>query len=586
MKSRRKELFPKVTDAQWNDWKWQVKNRIETLEDLKKYIKLTKNEEAGIKKTLETLRMAITPYYLSLIDPKDPNDPVRKQAIPTVAETHVSDADLRDPLHEDVDSPTPGLTHRYPDRVLMLITDQCSMYCRHCTRRRFAGQHDCASPKDRIEKAIEYIEKTPQVRDVLLSGGDALLVSDAKLEYIIKRLRAIKHVEVIRIGSRVPVVCPQRITPELVNMLKKYHPVWLNTHFNHPNEITEESAAACARLADAGIPLGNQSVLLRGVNDSVSTMKALVCGLVKIRVRPYYIYQCDLSMGLEHFRTPVSKGIEIIEGLRGHVSGFAVPTFVVDAPGGGGKIPVMPQYLISLGGGKAILRNFEGVITTYTEPTDYDNSASLAIDRKNLKTEGVSQLLSLPHQAISLEPMGLERYKKAEKWHSQKEEKPAKRGRKASAKAPEAEAAGTNPNKAGRPEALLEGQNAQPKRRGRKPKALLEAEMEAAGPKRRGRKTQKTDKEEANKKRNKVKVEAAAEPKRRGRKPSADKKKAVPSEPKRRGRKKKIIPPGILAALPHRKKKNAANPAIAPAALPEQDSKPAKSPETQESTTL
>ena len=586
MKSRRKELFPKVTDAQWNDWKWQVKNRIETLEDLKKYIKLTKNEEAGIKKTLETLRMAITPYYLSLIDPKDPNDPVRKQAIPTAAETHVSDADLLDPLHEDVDSPTPGLTHRYPDRVLMLITDQCSMYCRHCTRRRFAGQHDCASPKDRIEKAIEYIEKTLQVRDVLLSGGDALLVSDAKLEYIIKRLRAIKHVEVIRIGSRVPVVCPQRITPELVNMLKKYHPVWLNTHFNHPNEITEESTAACARLADAGIPLGNQSVLLRGVNDSVSTMKDLVCGLVKIRVRPYYIYQCDLSMGLEHFRTPVSKGIEIIEGLRGHVSGFAVPTFVVDAPGGGGKIPVMPQYLISLGGGKAILRNFEGVITTYTEPTDYDNSASLAIDRKNLKTEGVSQLLSLPHQAISLEPMGLERYKKAEKWHSQKEEKPAKRGRKASAKAPEAEAAGTNPNKAGRPEALLEGQNAQPKRRGRKPKALLEAEMEAAGTKRRGRKAKKTDKEEANKKRNKVKVEAAAEPKRRGRKPSADKKKAVPSEPKRRGRKKKIIPPGILAALPHRKKKNAANPAIAPAALPEQDSKPAKSPETQESTTL
>ena len=498
----------------------------------------------------------------------------------------MSDADLLDPLHEDVDSPTPGLTHRYPDRVLMLITDQCSMYCRHCTRRRFAGQHDCASPKDRIEKAIEYIEKTPQVRDVLLSGGDALLVSDAKLEYIIKRLRAIKHVEVIRIGSRVPVVCPQRITPELVNMLKKYHPVWLNTHFNHPNEITEESTAACARLADAGIPLGNQSVLLRGVNDSVSTMKALVCGLVKIRVRPYYIYQCDLSMGLEHFRTPVSKGIEIIEGLRGHVSGFAVPTFVVDAPGGGGKIPVMPQYLISLGGGKAILRNFEGVITTYTEPTDYDNSASLAIDRKNLKTEGVSQLLSLPHQAISLEPMGLERYKKAEKWHSQKEEKPAKRGRKASAKAPEAEAAGTNPNKAGRPEALLEGQNAQPKRRGRKPKALLEAEMEAAGTKRRGRKAKKTDKEEANKKRNKVKVEAAAEPKRRGRKPSADKKKAVPSEPKRRGRKKKIIPPGILAALPHRKKKNTANPAIAPAALPEQDSKPAKSPETQESTTL
>lgn len=413
MKSRRKELFPKVTDAQWNDWHWQVKNRIETLEDLKKYVKLTKDEEAGVKKTLKTLRMAITPYYLSLIDPKNPNDPVRRQAIPTGAETHVSVADLLDPLHEDEDSPAPGLTHRYPDRVLFLITDQCSMYCRHCTRRRFAGQNDCESPKERIEKALEYIERTPQVRDVLLSGGDALLVSDAKLEYIIKRLRAIKHVEIIRIGSRVPVVCPQRITPELVKMLSKYHPIWLNTHFNHPNEITEESAAACARLANAGIPLGNQSVLLRGVNDAVSIMKKLVCELVKIRVRPYYIYQCDLSMGLEHFRTPVSKGIEIIEGLRGHVSGFAVPTFVVDAPGGGGKIPVMPQYLISLGGGKAILRNFEGVITTYTEPVDYDNRISAEIDRKNLKTEGVSQLMSLPHQAISLEPAKLERHERS-----------------------------------------------------------------------------------------------------------------------------------------------------------------------------
>lgn len=413
MKSRRKELFPKVTDEQWNDWHWQVKNRIETLEDLKKYVKLTKDEEAGVKKTLKTLRMAITPYYLSLIDPKDPNDPVRRQAIPTGAETHVSAADLLDPLHEDEDSPAPGLTHRYPDRVLFLITDQCSMYCRHCTRRRFAGQNDCESPKERIEKALEYIERTPQVRDVLLSGGDALLVSDAKLEYIIQRLRAIKHVEIIRIGSRVPVVCPQRITPELVKMLSKYHPIWLNTHFNHPNEITEESAAACARLANAGIPLGNQSVLLRGVNDAVSIMKKLVCELVKIRVRPYYIYQCDLSMGLEHFRTPVSKGIEIIEGLRGHVSGFAVPTFVVDAPGGGGKIPVMPQYLISLGGRKAILRNFEGVITTYTEPVDYDNRISAEIDRKNLKTEGVSQLMSLPHQAISLEPAKLERHERA-----------------------------------------------------------------------------------------------------------------------------------------------------------------------------
>ena len=620
MKSRRKELFPKVTDAQWNDWKWQVKNRIETLEDLKKYIKLTKNEEAGIKKTLETLRMAITPYYLSLIDPKDPNDPVRKQAIPTAAETHVSEADLLDPLHEDVDSPTPGLTHRYPDRVLMLITDQCSMYCRHCTRRRFAGQHDCASPKDRIEKAIEYIEKTPQVRDVLLSGGDALLVSDAKLEYIIKRLRAIKHVEVIRIGSRVPVVCPQRITPELVNMLKKYHPVWLNTHFNHPNEITEESTAACARLADAGIPLGNQSVLLRGVNDSVSTMKALVCGLVKIRVRPYYIYQCDLSMGLEHFRTPVSKGIEIIEGLRGHVSGFAVPTFVVDAPGGGGKIPVMPQYLISLGGGKAILRNFEGVITTYTEPTDYDNSASLAIDRKNLKTEGVSQLLSLPHQAISLEPMGLERYKKAEKWHKEQEtdakgEKSQNRKAQADAEEMTEEATETATSKEtkrrGRSkknaesELLLES-----KRRGRATKTAQGTEKNAKRTKSSRKSTLEPDsdkgfypvkvskrastkaepgtkeqKDEDAKKRTSVKIEVLpANPVRRGRKPLKKRKKAVVSmgEPKRRGRKKKIIPPGVLAALPHRKKRTTQESASAPdlTALPErQEGNPAPSQE-------
>lgn len=407
-------MFPEVTDAQWNDWRWQVQNRIETLEDLKKYIHLTPAEEDGVKQTLKTLRMAITPYYLSLINPEDPNDPVRRQAIPTGLETHQSAADLLDPLHEDSDSPVPGLTHRYPDRVLFLITDQCSMYCRHCTRRRFAGQHDCESPAERIEKAIDYIAKTPQVRDVLLSGGDALLVSDQVLESIIKRLRAIPHVEIIRIGSRTPVVCPQRITPELVAMLSKYHPIWLNTHFNHSNEITEESAGACARLANAGVPLGNQTVLLRGVNDSVEVMKKLMCNLVKIRVRPYYIYQCDLSMGLEHFRTPVAKGIEIIEGLRGHISGYAVPTFVVDAPGGGGKIPVMPNYLISQGVGKVILRNYEGVITTYTEPMDYKNETAIANDVR-LKTEGVSALMCGKADSISLEPDNLDRKKRNEK---------------------------------------------------------------------------------------------------------------------------------------------------------------------------
>ena len=254
---------------------------------------------------------------------------------------------MLDPLAEDTDSPVPGLTHRYPDRVLFLITDMCSMYCRHCTRRRFAGQKDQKMPQDRIDLAIEYIRQNEEIRDVLLSGGDALLVSDEILEDIIKRLREIEHVEIIRLGTRTPVVLPQRITQEFVDMLKKYHPIWLNTHFNHYDEITMESKAAIDRLANAGVPLGNQSVLLKGVNDSVEVMKKLVQRLAYIRVRPYYIYQCDLSLGIEHFRTPVSKGIEIIEGLRGHTSGYCVPTFVVDAPGGGGKIPVMPNYVIS-----------------------------------------------------------------------------------------------------------------------------------------------------------------------------------------------------------------------------------------------
>lgn len=400
--SRRKILFPEVTDEQWNDWKWQVKNRIETLDQLKKYISLTPEEEEGVKKSLATLRMAITPYYISLINPDNPDCPVRKQAIPTGSETHQAAADLLDPLHEDEDSPVPGLTHRYPDRVLLLITDMCSMYCRHCTRRRFAGQKDDESPVDNIQKAIDYIARTPQVRDVLLSGGDALMVSDAKLESIIQRLRAIPHVEIIRIGSRTPVVCPQRITDKLVDMLKQYHPIWLNTHFNHPDEITPEAAEACAKLANAGIPLGNQSVLLRGVNDCVNIMKRLVHMLVKMRVRPYYIYQCDLSMGLEHFRTPVSKGIEIIEGLRGHTSGYAVPTFVVDAPGGGGKTPVMPTYVVSQSPGKVVLRNFEGVITTYTEPTDYKNECNCKDCQENAKVEGVASLLR--GQRLAIEP--------------------------------------------------------------------------------------------------------------------------------------------------------------------------------------
>ncbi len=413
--NNRKLFYPEATDEQWNDWKWQVKNRVENFEQLKKYIQLTPTEEEGVKKSLETLRMAITPYYISLIDTQNPNCPIRKQAVPSGLELNKSPFDLEDPLHEDGDSPVPGLTHRYPDRVLFLITDMCSMYCRHCTRRRFAGQNDSQSPSERIQQAIDYIARTPQVRDVLLSGGDALMVSDKMLESIIQRLRAIPHVEIIRIGTRTPVVCPQRITDDLVNMLKKYHPIWVNTHFNHPNEITPETTLACERMANAGIPIGNQSVLLRGINDCTAVMKNLVHGLVKIRVRPYYIYQCDLSMGLQHFRTPVSKGIEIVEALRGHTSGYAVPTFVVDAPGGGGKIPVMPTYLISQSPGKVVLRNFEGVITTYSEPDDYKNECHCPDCNSANNEEGVASLLH--GKQLSLEPSGLSRMKRGNESH-------------------------------------------------------------------------------------------------------------------------------------------------------------------------
>ncbi len=386
---RKKSYFPNVSDDDWNNWHWQVKNRITSLEMLERYIKLSDNEKKAILQVLGKFRMAITPYYLTLMDPDDPKCPVRMQAIPTINEMHVGSHDFNDPLHEDVDSPVPGLTHRYPDRVLFLITDMCSMYCRHCTRRRFAGQNDNERTKSSIDAGIEYIKNHPEVRDVLLSGGDALLVSDEKIEYILQKLRDIPHVEIIRFGTRTPVVMPQRITNKFVNMLKKYHPIWLNTHFNHVKEITPEAKNAVDKMADAGIPLGNQSVLLRGVNDCVCTMKELVQKLVAIRIRPYYIYQCDLSMGIEHFRTPVSKGIEIIEGLRGHTSGFAVPTFVVDAPGGGGKIPVMPQYMISQAPGKVVLRNYEGMITTYYEPVNYTDNCEC-----NEKTVGVAKLLS------------------------------------------------------------------------------------------------------------------------------------------------------------------------------------------------
>lgn len=408
-------LWKDVTEEQWNDWHWQVSNRIDTVDKLKKIINLTEQEEKDVQAVLEKFRMGITPYYAAHMDKNDHRCPIRMQAVPTIAETHISESDMRDPLHEDTDSPAPGLTHRYPDRVLMLITDQCSMYCRHCTRRRFAGQQDHSVPTDKVDKCIEYVRNHPEVRDVLLSGGDCLLVSDEMLEYIIKNLREIPHVEIIRLGSRTPVVCPQRITDDLVNMLKKYHPVWLNTHFNHPKEFTSESKEAIRKLADAGIPLGNQSVLLRGVNDCPYIMMDLVHELVKIRVRPYYIYQCDLSLGIEHFRTPVSRGLEIMEALRGHTSGFCVPTYVIDAPGGGGKTPVMPNYVISQSPNRVVLRNFEGVITTYTEPKlpELECKCEVCQGKKEVHKTGVAGLLE--GERLALEPTELERKRRVQK---------------------------------------------------------------------------------------------------------------------------------------------------------------------------
>ena len=410
----RNNLFTK-TPAKWNDWHWHLQNGIRKVEELKTIADISEEEEDGIVKVLSEFRMSITPHYFSLIDLNDPRDPIKAQCVPSVYETTFSDEDMDDPLHEDTDSPVKGLTHRYPDRALLLVTDQCSMYCRFCTRRRKVGEHDRAMPDEQVDKAIEYIKNTPQIRDVLLSGGDPLLLGDSKLESILSRLRAIEHIEIIRIGSRMPVVLPQRITDDLCDILKKYHPIWVNTHFNHPNEICDDSIKACAKLADSGIPLGNQSVLLAGVNDCVHVMRELVHKLVKMRIRPYYIYQCDLSKGLGHFRTPVAKGIEIIEALRGHTSGFAVPTFVVDAPGGGGKIPVMPNYLISHGTHKVILRNYEGVIATYTEPKQYEHTCTCTVCRGELDVqyEGLAALMN--NQQLSLEPEGISRRKRAGK---------------------------------------------------------------------------------------------------------------------------------------------------------------------------
>ena len=406
-------LFKSVTEDQWNDWRWQWSHRIEDASTLSQVIHLSGEAIAGINRALTRVRMAITPYYVSLMDPDDEGCPIRLQAVPRGSEAEVKPWESVDPLDEEADSPVKGLVHRYPDRVLFLVTEQCSMYCRHCTRRRVVGVTDRVAPEEQLQAAFDYIRAHTEVRDVLVSGGDPFTLSDAKLEHIVKSLRDIPSVEIIRIGTRVPVVMPQRVTEELASMLAKYHPLYVNVHFNHPKEITPESSKACAILADHGIPLGNQSVLLRSVNNCPVVMKELVQGLLKIRVRPYYIYQCDLTWGLDHFRTTIAEGLEIMEALRGHTTGLAVPTYVVDAPGGGGKIPLAPNYIVSMGEGTVVVRNYEGVLSAYREPS-YDAGSKFTEDGKcklcggdHKGAVGVAGLLA--GKKVSMAPEGTER---------------------------------------------------------------------------------------------------------------------------------------------------------------------------------
>jgi lysine 2,3-aminomutase len=420
----------------WSDWRWQVKHAVHDLERFERLldIRFPDEKRRKLEETLAKFPLSVTPYYMSLIDLEDmENDPIFKQSFPSPSELATEMYEHADPLHEDKDSPVTGITHRYPDRVLFLVSNVCSMYCRHCTRKRRVGDVDFIPDKKTLKEGLDYIRNTPTVRDVLLSGGDPFLLGDDYLDWILTELDKIEHVEVVRIGTRTPVVLPYRITEELVTMLKKHQPLWINTHFNHPREMTASARRALARLADAGIPLGNQTVLLAGVNDCPRIMRSLVHKLVQNRVRPYYLYQCDLSEGLSHFRTPVGKGIEIMESLIGHTSGFCVPTYVIDAPGGGGKIPVMPNYLISWSTNKVVLRNYEGVITTYQEPDSYE---PFFCDRKcdecalQLKLEGsdehlavgIHMLLEDFDEAISLVPQDNERLDRRDTYDQEDEE--------------------------------------------------------------------------------------------------------------------------------------------------------------------
>lgn len=365
----RKRHFPGVTYNEWQDWRWQLRNSIRDEDSLERVIRLSPDERSALERSGGALPFRVTPYYLSLLDPDDPAQPVRRTVVPVRQEQLRAPCEADDPLGEDSDSPVPGIVHRYPDRVLFLVTDHCAMYCRYCTRTRMVGRGEAAGThRNTWEAALSYIESNTSVRDVLLSGGDPLTLPDEALEWLLVRLSRVPHVEMVRIGTKVPVVLPQRITSGLTRMLKRFHPLWMSIHFTHPAELTPEVHRACGRLADAGIPLGSQTVLLAGVNDDVPTMTSLVHGLVRMRVRPYYLYQCDPIPGSSHFRTPVTKGIEIIQGLRGHTTGYAVPSYVIDAPAGGGKIPLLPEYVVGREGKNVVLRNYRG--NTYTYPDE------------------------------------------------------------------------------------------------------------------------------------------------------------------------------------------------------------------------
>lgn len=360
-------LWSDVPAKDWNDWTWQLRNRITTLAQLEKLMILTPDEKEGCLFAANKLSLAITPYYFNLIDTKNPECPIRKQVIPNIKESYIAPGESSDPVGEEGTMPVPGIVHRYPDRVLFLVTDRCASYCRYCTRSRLVSNAQSYDFHPELEQGLKYIESHPEIRDVLISGGDPLLLSDAKIDSLLGRLRAIPHVEFIRMGSRIPVFLPQRITPELTEIFRKHGPIWMSIHTNHPKEVTQELAIACARLSLAGVPLGNQSVLLNGINDSVEVMKSLVHRLLMIRVRPYYLYACDLIEGSTHFRAPIQKGIEIIRGLRGHTTGYSIPQLVVDGPGGGGKIPLNPEYVQAIHDGVLELRNFED--RSYIYPT-------------------------------------------------------------------------------------------------------------------------------------------------------------------------------------------------------------------------